>query len=146
MVRRDRMRCAHMAAEISRWCRPPVADSKTASRGKASFFCRGSRAGCFDLDFAATGLPLRSHFAATRPPFGRTRPVASLPLQLCSIDRDNFSVVWPIVRSFDKTNSNGIITNVVPFFCVTFVAAQNVIKESRLPKSRRFYCDRHGAL
>ena len=43
---------------------------KTAGLGRASFFCRGSRVGCFDLDFAATRLP-----------FGRTRPVANLPPQ-----------------------------------------------------------------
>jgi hypothetical protein len=60
---------------------------------------------------------------------------ARLPLPSRSIDHDDFSLVWPVVRGFHKAGSNRIIVNVVPFLCVAFVAPQNVIKESRLPKS-----------
>ena len=60
-----------------------------------------------------------------------------VPLQSRAINHNNFSLVWPVVRGLHKTSPHRILTNIIPFLGVTFVAAQNVIKESRLPKSRR---------
>ena len=59
-----------------------------------------------------------------------------LPLQLRAIDHHDFPMVWPVIGSFYQTGPNRIVANVIPFLRVTFVAAQNVIKESRLPKTR----------
>ena len=90
-------------------------------------------------------IPL-SVAAAVPAAFLRAPQAAHLPLQLRSIDHSDFSLVSPAVRSFDKASSNRILADILPFLRITFVAAQNVIKESRLPKSRRLYRDRHGAL
>ena len=106
--------------------------------------CSGSRAGCNSSlrrgpAFAklrrgrhvrhSDGLvPWRachySHSQATR-----------LPLQSRSIDCDDFALVWPLVPGCDKSSPNWIVANIAPFLRVTFVAAQTVIKESRLPKA-----------
>src|SRR6478736_3610353 len=93
-------------------------------RANDSAFCSGSRAGCIPYSTAG-GTPA---------------------LQLRSIDHGDFSLVSPAVRSFDKASSNRILADILPFLRIAFVAAQNVIKESRLPKSRRVCRDRHGAL
>jgi hypothetical protein len=71
---------------------------------------------------------------AARPPVGRTRPVASLPLQSPPINHHDFSLVWPLVRSFHKTGSNRVVADVIPFLSIALLAAQNVIKKSRLPQ------------
>src|SRR5262245_12681527 len=84
--------------------------------------------------------------AAVPAAFHRASQAARLSLQLRSIDHRDFPLVSPAIRSFDKASSNRILADVLPFLCITFVAAQNVIKESRLPKSRRFHSDRHGTL
>ena len=60
-----------------------------------------------------------------------------LPLQLRAIDQNDFSLVWPVARTFHKTSAHWILTNVIPFLTVTFVTAQNMIKESGLPKFGR---------
>jgi len=70
-----------------------------------------------------------------------------LPLQKSrSIDHDDFSLVWPVIRSLHEAGPNWIISNVVPLLCITFVAAQNVIKKSRLPKAWGVKRYRHAAL
>ena len=80
-----------------------------------------------DLDFAGDTPATTEILQATR-----------LPLQeLRVIDHDDFSLVWPVVRALHKASPNRIVANVVPFLRVAFVAPQNVIKESRLPKSRQ---------
>src|SRR5213076_2931927 len=95
--------------------------------------CRGSRA-------AATSSQV------TRPPAGRTRLLTSLPPQSRSIDCDYFALVWPLVGGSHKASADRIVPHVVPFRGVTFVAAQNVIKKSRLPKTRPFYHHAHRPL
>src|ERR1700758_5573854 len=57
-----------------------------------------------------------------------------VPLQLRAINHNDFALIWPVLRAFHKTGSHRILTNIIPFFGVTFVAAQNVIKKSSLPK------------
>src|SRR6516225_10142147 len=84
--------------------------------------------------------------AAVPAAFLKASQAARLPLQLRSIDHSDFSLVSPAVGSFGKASANRILADVLPFLRITFVAAQNVIKESRLPKSQRFYRDRHGTL
>src|SRR6266487_2321708 len=54
--------------------------SGVSQRRALRLFCSGSRAGCNPMNPQATRLPLASAWQA-RPPFERTRPVASLPLQ-----------------------------------------------------------------
>jgi hypothetical protein len=49
------------------------------------------------------------------------------------------------VHSFDKT-PNRIVASVVLFLGLTFIAAQNVIEESRWAKMRRLLRNRHGTL
>jgi len=61
-----------------------------------------------------------------------------LPLQSRSIDHNDFSLVWPLARGSHEASANRIVPHVVPFPSVTFVAAQNVIEKSRLPKMRQF--------
>lgn len=53
-------------------------------------------------------------------------------------DHHNFSLIRPVIRVFHKAGSNWIVANRVPFLRITFVAAQNMIKESGLPKPLRF--------
>jgi hypothetical protein len=70
-----------------------------------------------------------------------------LPLQKSrSIDHDDFSLVWPVIRVLHEAGPNRIISNVVPLLCVAFVAAEDVIKKSRLPKTRRVKRYRHATL
>jgi hypothetical protein len=59
---------------------------------------------------------------------------ARLPLQSRSIDHDYFALVRPLVCGCHKASADRIVPHVVPFLGVTFVAPQNVIKESRLPQ------------
>jgi len=99
-------------------------------------FCRGSRVGCKRFRFCRRHACHYSVSQAARPPFGQTRPVASLPLQSPSIDHDYFALVRPLVCGCHKASADRIVPHVVPFLGVTFVAAQNVIKESGLPNSR----------
>jgi len=79
-------------------------------------------------------VPAAMSSQAIRPPAGRTRPVASLPLQSRSIDHHDFSLVWPLVRGSHKASADRIVPHVVPFLGVTFVAAQNVIKKVHAAK------------
>ncbi len=51
-----------------------------------------------------------------------------------SIDYHDFALIWPICGVIDQSRSNRIVSYVVPFFCVAFVAALYVIKEPRLPE------------
>lgn len=85
-------------------------------------FCSGSRVGC-------NPAVLQQYACRYRIP-----QATRLPLHLRSIDHHDFSLIWPVVRNFNKAGPNRILANVVPFLCVTFVAPQNVIKESRLPQ------------
>ena len=71
-------------------------------------------------------------------PAAMSSQATRLPLQLRAIDHDDFALVWPLVRGSHKASADRIVSHVVPFLGVTFVAAQNVIKKSRLPKTRQF--------
>src|SRR6266566_4166903 len=90
------------------------------------------RGGVYARDTRATTAVEAAVPAATRSHATR------LPLQSCSIDHDDLALVWPLVRGSHKASADRIVAHVVPFLGVTFVAAQNVIKKSRLPKTRPF--------
>jgi hypothetical protein len=53
-------------------------------------------------------------------------------------NQNDFALVRPVARTFHKASAHRILTNLIPFLGVTFAAAQNVIKKSRLPKTRQF--------
>lgn len=85
----------------------------------------------------AEGSSLYYNFSGRRVACGTSESAAGmLLLQLCSIDDDDFSLIRPFVRRFDKASADRIVTNVVPLLSVTLVASQHMIEESRLPKSR----------
>ncbi len=69
-------------------------------------------------------------------PAATSSQATRLPLQLRSINHHDFFLAWPLIRTFHKASADRIVSHVVPFLGVTFVAAQNVIKKSRLPKMR----------
>jgi hypothetical protein len=54
------------------------------------------------------------------------------------VDNNDLAGVWPIVSIFDESGANGIIADVIPFLPVGLVASQDVIVESRLPKTAQF--------
>ena len=75
-----------------------------------------------------------------------------LPLQLRAINYNDFALVGSVSGVFHKASAHRIVAHIVPFFTVTFVGSQNVIKESGLPKRRplwrqacrlRFFQQRH---
>jgi len=71
-------------------------------------------------------------------PAATSSQATRLPLQSRAINYNDFALVWPVTRTFHKARAHGILADVIPFLGVTFVAAQNVIKKSRLPKTRQF--------
>ena len=64
----------------------------------------------------------------------------------CAIDPNNFAREWPIVCTSDQARSDGILTHVIPFRGVAFVAAQQVIERSRLPERGQFLAGNAGRL
>jgi hypothetical protein len=115
--------------------KPPVADSKTASLGRASFFCRGSRVGCFDLDFAGTGFPLRSHFAG------------DTPATTVMLDRSPQFVRGMASRpQFRQDQLERDCHERSSIFLRNFRRCTECDQKTQVAKVAAIYCDRHGAL
>ena len=81
-----------------------------------------------------TRCPLLSVEAAVSAATPRISQATRLPLQSRSIDHDDFALVLPLVCGLHKASTDRIVPHVIPFLGVIFVAAQNVIKKSRLPQ------------
>jgi hypothetical protein len=98
------------------------------------------------LDFA--GDPPSPSFGAASTPAatGNARRRHVCRYRSRAINHNDFSLVRPIVWGLHKTSPHRILTNIIPSLGITFVTAQNVIKKSRLPKSRRPERDRSRAL
>jgi len=62
----------------------------------------------------------------------RVRTRASTPSR--AVDANNLTLIRPIFCRSNQSRTYGILLYVLPFLGVTFIIAQNVIEETRLPK------------
>jgi hypothetical protein len=63
-------------------------------------------------------------------------------LQSRAINYHNFPGIPPLVWIVDKSSTNGVLSNVIPFVSVAFIVAENMIKKAALP-DRRGPCQRN---
>ena len=57
-------------------------------------------------------------------------------LQSRAVNYHNFLGMPPLVWIVDKSSTNGILSNVIPFVSVAFIFAENMIKKAALPDRR----------
>src|SRR5262245_3719457 len=116
------------------YCRGSRVGCGECTRHACRHSCRGSRVGCGDArdTRAATAVEASQ---ASRLPYGYARSMKTIS-------------PWynQSPALFTRPPRTGVWRNVIPFRTVTFVAAQDVIKESGLPKFGRLLRYRYRAL
>src|SRR6266513_3372059 len=60
-------------------------------------------------------------------------------LQARAVNYHDFPLIPPLVWIVDKSSTNGILSNVIPFVSVAFIVAENMIKKAALPDRRCTY-------
>jgi hypothetical protein len=60
-------------------------------------------------------------------------------LQSRAVNHHNFLGIPPLVWIIDKSSTNGVLSNVIPFVSVAFIVAENMIKKAALPDRRGPY-------
>src|ERR1051326_263105 len=64
------------------------------------------------------------------------RAVATGRSRIRAGDGQHFALVNPLARGCNKAGSDRVVTNVLPFLPVAFIAAQNVVETTLLPHLR----------
>ena len=58
-------------------------------------------------------------------------------LQLCAIDEHDLPGIRPVIGFRYQTSANRILPDVIPFVCVAFIIAENMIEKAALPDRQR---------